>query len=401
MLEILFTESAAGTMKFAKSTHSISPGAFGLILEDGREPTAEELERERARFEEERRAKLESSVPMDGSPRDVVCFPLNLSMGDISAPFSDDRAEYLQSTVLIGGPNFSEIGAELMATARNSLERVQAAAGPVRIWTSHNPDEACGFCHILTCLPADADIRVVELPQMEILDGEIRAYTGWGDLDPYELGRFQELERPLSEDERRSCTALWRALQSENGPLRAVVGGKLRTVGADHYDWLIERELPRQPEEFHEGRLICDILSKCLLGLTDSLLALRMEEFISRGKLIPISEPMEDRPIYHRYLRRVKTTLESDDWRLLSVDVDELMYRDINPTDGEELGLHARHLTHCAFCWTQVEHKRHQRWYLPTDLPCCICENCYHDFKELFHWNELDGWDMEWEDEES
>ena len=400
MLEILFTESAAGTMKFAKSTHSIGPGVFGLILEDGREPTAEELERERARFEEERRKKLEGSVPMDGSPRDVICFPLNLSMGDISAPFSDARAEYLQSTVLIGGPNFSEIGAELMATARSSLERVQAAAGPVRIWTSHNPDEACGFCHILTCLPADADIRVVELPQMEILGSEIRSYTGWGDLDPYELGRFQELERPLTDTERQSCAELWRALQSENGPLRAVVGGKLRTVGADHYDWLIERELPRQPEEFHEGRLIGDILSKCLLGLTDSLLALRMEEFISRGRLIPISEPMEDRPIYHRYLRRVKTTLESDDWRLLSVDVDELMYRDINPTDGEELGLHARHLTHCAFCWTQVEHKRHQRWYLPTDLPCCICENCYHDFKELFHWNELDGWDIEWKDEE-
>ena len=402
MIEILFTESAAGSMKLAKGIKNIvgSSTAVLILNDDGSEPTAEELERERAKVEEEYRRKRENAISVEGTARDVACFPLNLSMGDISEPFSDNRTKYLQSTVLIGGPNFAEIGAELMAMARRSLERVQATAEPVRVWTSRNPDEACGFCHILTYLPADADIRVVELPEMEVLDGELRAYTGWGEISPYELGRFQELERPLTDDERRSCTDLWRELQRENGPLRAVVAGKLRTVGADHYDWIIERELPRQKDEFHEGRLIGEILGKYPFGLTDSLLALRMEEFISWGKLIPISEPMEDRPIYHRYLRRVKTKLESDDWRLLSVDVDELMYRDINPTDGEELGLHARHLTHCAFCWTQVEHTRHQYWYLPTDLPCCICENCFRDFRELFHWNELDGWDMEWEDEQ-
>ena len=137
---------------------------------------------------------------------------------------------------------------------------------------------------------------------MEILNGEIHTYTGWGELSPYELGRFQELERPLTEAERRSCTDLWRELQRENGPLRAVVVGKLRTVGADHYDWIIERELPRQPEEFHEGRLIGEILGRYQLGLGDSFIALRIEEFISRGKLIPATEPEEDRPIYHRFL---------------------------------------------------------------------------------------------------
>ena len=402
MIEILFSESAAGSMKLAKGIKNIVGSSTAVFIHSDEEGkiSPEELEAERLRVEEECRKKRDNATQVEGTSRDVACFPLNLSMGDISEPFSEERAEYLQSTVMVGGPDFSRIGAELMETARKSLERVRSAREPVRIWTSRNPDEFCGFCHILTELPKDADIRVVELPEYEVFGKEIRTYSGWGEISPYELGRFQELERPLTEAERRSYTALWRELQSENGPLRAVVAGKLRTVGADHYDWIIERELPRQPEEFHEGRLIGEILGKYPFGLTDSLLALRMEEFISRGRLIPISEPMEDRPIYHRYLRRVKTKLESDDWRLLSVDVDELMYRDINPTDGGELGLHARHLTHCAFCWTQVEHKRHQRWYLPTDLHCCICENCFRDFRELFHWNELDGWDMEWEDEQ-
>ena len=219
MIEILFTESAAGSMKMAKGIKNIVDSSTAVLIlnDDGSETTAEELERERAKVEEECRRKRENAVAVEGSSRDVVCFPLNLSMGDISEPFSDNRAKYLQSTVLIGGPNFAEIGAELMATARRSLERVQAAAEPVRIWTSRNPDEACGFCHILTMLPADADIRVVELPEMEILDGEIRTYTGWGEISPYDLGRFQELERPLTEAERWFYAALWRELQRENG----------------------------------------------------------------------------------------------------------------------------------------------------------------------------------------
>ena len=186
MIEILFTESAAGSMKMAKGIKNIAGSSTAVLIinDDGSNPTAEELERERAKVEEEYRRKCENAVAVEGTARDVVCFPLNLSMGDISKPFSDERAEYLQSTVLIGGPNFAEIGAELMATARRSLTRVQTAAEPVRIWTSRNPDEACGFCHILTCLPADADIRVVELPQMEVLDGEMRTYTGWGEISP-------------------------------------------------------------------------------------------------------------------------------------------------------------------------------------------------------------------------
>lgn len=398
MIEVLFTEGAAGSMQLAKGLTSIVGEAFGIILEteDGYEPTEEELARVRAQMEEEHRKKLENAVPVEGSPRDVVCFPLNLSMGDISEPFSDARAEYLQSTVLIGGPDFTGIGRELMQTARRNLEKLRSAPGPFRIWTSHHPDERCGFCHILTLLPEDADIRVVELPEGEVIGQKLRTYSGWGDIEPTDLGRFQALERPLTDADRQHFREQWRELQAENGPLRAVVAGKLRTVKADHYDWLILRELYRQPEEFHEGRFIGEILGKYPLGIGDSLIALRVEELISRGILTAITTPAEDRPIYHRYLRRVKHDLgQYDDWRLLSVE-DDLFYRDINPTDGEEIGLHAPELTHCAFCWTEVSHTRHQRWYVPTELSCCICEKCYHDFKELFHWWELDGWDIEW-----
>lgn len=306
MIEVLFTESAAGSMKFAKGLRSIPSEAFGIILttEDGHAPTEEEIAQARARVEEERRRKLENAVPVEGSPRDVVCFPLNLSMGSISEPFSDARADYLQSTVLIGGPDFAGIGRELMETARKSLERVLSADQPLRIWYSRSPDELCGFCHLLTILPETADIRVVELPEYTVSGNELRTYTGWGEVEPMELGQFQRLERPLSAMERRYFASLWRELREENGTLRAVVNGRLCTVPADFYDHFLLRELERQPRRFHQGRFIGEILGRYPLGLSDSLIALRMEEFISRGMLTPATEPEEDRPVYHRYLEK-------------------------------------------------------------------------------------------------
>ena len=207
--------------------------------------------------------------------------------------------------MLIAGDQFAEVGWEMMNTARKSLERLRSATGPVRLWFSHQPDEYCGFCHLLTLLSEDADIRVVELPDYEVLGSEVRTYTGWGDIEPTELGRFQALERPLGDTERRYFAGLWRQLRSENGALRAEVNGRLCTVEEDFYDGFLLRALQKQPLEFHEGRLVGTILGQYGLGISDSLVALRLEEFISRGMLVPITEPEENHPIYHRWLRKV------------------------------------------------------------------------------------------------
>lgn len=306
MLEILFTEGAAGSMQVAKSLNlDVIPSTFAVFREpNGTLPAPEELARKQAQVEEEYRKKHENAVPVEGDSRDVVCFPLKLSMGDISEPFSDKRADFLQSMVLIDGEEFAGIGRELMATARSSLEKIRNASEPVRIWTSRNPDELCGFCHILTCLPEDADIRVVEMPEYEVMKNEVRTYSNWNEFEPTELGRFQALERPLTDTERRYFAGLWRELQTENGPLRAVVNGKICTVGEDFYDWLILRELENQPQEFHEARLIGQILGKYPLGLGDFQIAMRIEELISRGMLTPATEPEVNEPIYHRYLKK-------------------------------------------------------------------------------------------------
>ena len=86
---------------------------------------------------------------------------------------------------------------------------------------------------------------------------------------------------------------------------------------------------------------------------------------------------------------------DTEDWRLLN-DVEFLKDEYLNPTDGEEIMKHAPHLRTCAFCWDQVHDDRYERWFLPEDLSSCICEKCCHDFREMFHWKMLDGWDLDW-----
>lgn len=89
--------------------------------------------------------------------------------------------------------------------------------------------------------------------------------------------------------------------------------------------------------------------------------------------------------------------VEKKDWRLLN-DVWHLKGQSINPTDSEELHIHMPQLKHCAFCWCEMKDTfpHHTRWYLPLDRSCCICEACFQDFKEMFDWKLLDGWDIEW-----
>ena len=88
--------------------------------------------------------------------------------------------------------------------------------------------------------------------------------------------------------------------------------------------------------------------------------------------------------------------IEKDDWRLLN-DVEYLKNMYMNPTDGEEIIEHAPYLKRCIFCWDEVRDIRHQWWFVPIDMSCCICEECYNDFNEMFGWKKLDGWDIDWD----
>lgn len=88
--------------------------------------------------------------------------------------------------------------------------------------------------------------------------------------------------------------------------------------------------------------------------------------------------------------------IDKDDWRLVTNDVVYLKNKSINPTDGEEIAKHAPYFESCIFCLEKVRNTPYQRWFVPEDMSCCICEECFNDFREMFGWKRLDGWDIVW-----
>lgn len=89
--------------------------------------------------------------------------------------------------------------------------------------------------------------------------------------------------------------------------------------------------------------------------------------------------------------------LDKNDWRLLNA-VDYLKKASLNPIDGEEILQHSLNLKYCIFCLEPIQDTPYQKWFIPLDLSCCICEECFDDLKEEFQWRELDGWDIDFKE---
>ena len=311
MIEVVFSESAEGALKLAKGfgKGKYSGGCVGVILrhEDGREAAPEELEAARREFEERQRKEWEEAIPMEGSAGDVFGFHLALSFGDISREnFWAGRKRALER-LWFSMPGMDEEIERLVGGCARKLEKLLARAESeaVRIWYSGNPDEICGMHWMMAQLNGICrDVHLVRLPEREVREDEIRTYSGWGDVAPGEWGRFLQYEQPAAPELRRWCMCRWRDMEEENAPLRGELGGKLCSLREDVYDWHIRREIEAMPGEFHQGRLIGNVLGKYALGISDGFVALRMEKMIGEGELIPVTDAQAGEPLYHRKLKK-------------------------------------------------------------------------------------------------
>lgn len=317
MVEVVFSESACGTLKYAQSfgRGEYAGGFLGVILEpsDGEPPSEEEIAQIQRRAEEEHRREWEQACPMGGRPQDVYGFSLALSLGDIS----EEIPGPIRRRVLCeyGGFSPSEpgIGEQLDRWIDGGAEELRAvlersAAGePVRLWYSDQPDELCGFYWLLARLDGleqCGPVSAVRLPRWDQRDNSVVTYTSWGEVPPGEWSRLLPLEQPVSPILRRACANRWRELQEENAPLRAVLNGVLASVPEDFYDSFIRRELARMEEEFNESQLIGEVIGRCRLGIGDGLIHRRVQAMVDAGELEALTQAAEGDPVYRRKLRK-------------------------------------------------------------------------------------------------
>lgn len=300
MLEVVFGSCIAGSMEVAKTSTEPVGGAVGVAYvtsEKGKKPPFWARRRMQKKAEQREREDWEKVVPLEGSRQDILNFPIALSVGDIrEMGIGSGREAAIRK---LTGPEWISDCGENLCQARENLQILLARAKngePIRVWTSHDPDEACGLCWLAEQLRPlgfeHLNLTAVLLPELaEREDGTVVSHIGWGDAAPSELGRMAQGGKKLSTAMLGMLANRWKQLQEENAPLRAVINGKLSSAGEELYDFYIRREIDRRQGEFPEPCLIGDVLGRYALGIGDGWVALRIEEMIRRGQLISVTQP--------------------------------------------------------------------------------------------------------------
>lgn len=320
MIEVVFNESAGGSLKVAQHYGKGKYRGVSTVFighSDGRQATKEEIEKAKQEFERKEREAWEKAVPLGGSPADVFCLALVLSIGDISEDIpGNKRQTVLEKLYVRCFPDFEkEHVQEMIDKTKDSLNVISgrlAEGEPVRIWYSNNPDELCGMYWFMNWLrnfykETTPKVYVVKLPEYEEReDNAVLQKNSWGDVSAEEWSKYVSLQKEVTESVVKMYAIQWKELQKENAMLRAELNGSLASVSENIYDYYISREIDACENIFNAARLIGKILGKYRLGISDSLIHLRIEEMIADGKLEVVTEAEKDMPVYRRMLKRVK-----------------------------------------------------------------------------------------------
>lgn len=277
VIEVLFGESEAGSMKAAKNKIVIGrvDGPTSVWMAGKKRPP----ERPFAGW-------------VEGTAEEVVCLGFMLDIGDIKEPVDSlYRKNLIYSMYAQDQWEQDEaMEEELKQTADiyvKGLSRLKSFLDngeTVRIWYSDAPYSRCGFYHLCWMLRKyENEIRVVKLPEYAVREKSITIYKNWGEVAAEEFAGFLPYEKKLSKEEIRLYGLLWSELADNNSPLRAVINGRVLGVPEDFYDFLIWKKLTDKPVK--EARLIGDILGCFPISVGDWWYAKRIEYYIRQGKI--------------------------------------------------------------------------------------------------------------------
>lgn len=292
MIEVLFGESEAGSMKVAKSiaskhtvsvrTVSGSNGPTSVWVAGKKKPS-----------------KKEFSGWIQGTAKEVVCFGFMLDIGEIKVTAdSPYRREQIYSLCSQARGAAMETDAEFKkiedfsVKEEERLKKYLEKGETIRIWYSDAPYSRCGFYSLCAMLQKyENEIHTVKLPEYSVRTDSVFMYKNWGEVAAEELAAFLPGEKILSKEEIRMYAIWWSELVEDNSPLRAMVNGRLVGVQEDFYDFAIWKKLTKEP--IKEVRLIENILGNYQLSVSDWWFATRIEHFIRQEK-IRIIEDSED-----------------------------------------------------------------------------------------------------------
>lgn len=315
MIEVLFGESEAGSMKAAKSDVIVgkTDGPVAVWMAGKKKPP-----------------EKENTGWIPGTAQEVICLGFMLDIGDIKEPAdSKYRRELICSLYAQEewetDPEMEAAlkdAADVYVNERIRLENYLKDGEKIRIWYSDAPYSRCGFYSLCAMLQKHLavskcrnEICVVKMPEYSVQDDSITCWQNWGEVSAEEFAAFLPYERELTEDEIRMYTGLWNDLVEENSPLRTLINGQIIGVPETFYDFLIWKKLTKEPVK--EARLIGDILGNYRLSVGDWWYAKRIDCFISQGKIEVV---WDSKTKYARMIRAAEQKEVCNEDRVESAD---------------------------------------------------------------------------------
>lgn len=286
MIEVLFGESEAASMKAAKSTvissHVNGPTSVWMV---GKKTPPEGT----------------FTGWVEGTAEEVVCLGFMLDIGNIKESVESQYRKNLIYSMYTQNqygknPEMDEelkLAGEVYSNELLRLKKYLEDGETIRVWYSDAPYSRCGFyslCRILQNYKNE--IHIVKLPEHVVRKTGIIIYRSWGEVSAEEFAGFLSHERMLTKEEEMMYAQLWIELVDDNSLLRAVINGRVTGVPEDFYDFLIWKRLTCKP--IKEARLIGDILGYFQIGMGDWWFAKRIEHFIQQGK-IKVMEDSENK----------------------------------------------------------------------------------------------------------
>ena len=292
MLELCFSQSARGGLRCAQHCGGGGRKVFGVIVDrdDGRPATRKEIRQAQKQAQQKREALDREAIPLGGTAADVLGLSLGLDMEDIREPLGEARRELLRRWY----DGNDEAADQDWQETLESADRLRACGtgDAVRIWVDHTPSSACGLLHAASILEkTGAAVSVVPLPRWREEGKTVVSYQGWGEVEPELFGHFLSREEPVPPLILGVMASRWRELQQENAPLRAVVNGRVRSVGEDFYDGLIRKHIPEGQTKI--ALIIGDVLGWEKPGIGDIWLVERIRWMLSAGELRMVREDKE------------------------------------------------------------------------------------------------------------
>ena len=218
MIEILFSAKAADSMQTAGPLTRDRHRPFMDPMDDGNSVANKTL------------------VP--GAGEDIFCFPLHLSIGDISGDgLGEGRGEVL--AVLEADHPLQQ--------AKDDLAQVRqrfVCGEDVRIWYSDQPDERCGMYwfmwHLHSWESSRSRIQVVRLPDWEFNGRTVTKRYAWSQVPDDEWCIYVDNQREIPPAFLQVLASRWEKLRCDNAPLRAAVNGRLQSVPEGFYRYVTD-----------------------------------------------------------------------------------------------------------------------------------------------------------------